>query len=100
MKDVELGPVRLGKEKRMMYGLRFADIGARRFPMAGVILAFGFQLVGAIGHDLAIFCVDSQRQLGLSDEIEGLHTHPVVGERQVADSFAEKNLKPDSAGAS
>ena len=98
MENMQLGAEGLGEEDRVMHRLRFADIGPGGFPVARFVLAFGFQLVGAVGHDLAVFRVDAQRQLRLRDVVESFDAHAVVGEGQVADGFAEENLVTDGAG--
>ena len=66
--------------------------------MPGIVFTLGFKFVGTVGHDLAVLCVDSQRQLRLGDVIEGLHAHAIVGEGQVADGFSKEDLEADGAG--
>ena len=44
--------------------------------------------------------MDAQGQLRLRDVIEGFDAHAVIGEGQIADGFAEKDLVADGAGSS
>ncbi len=98
MEDVQLGPECFGEEKRVVHRFRLADIRAGSFPIARIVLAFGFELVGAVGHDLAVLGMNAQRQLRLRDVIERFHAHAVVGEGQVADRFTEEDFVADHAG--
>ena len=100
MRNVQLRAEGFGEEERVVHGFRLADIRTGGLPITRVVLPLGFELIGAVGHDLAIFGVNTQRQLRLRDVIKGLHAHTVVGEGEIADRFAEEDLEADGAGGS
>src|SRR4029434_2431115 len=77
---------------------RFTDVRAGGFPVPRVVFALGLELVGAVGHDLAVLGVNAQGELRVRSVIETLHAHAVVGEGQVADGLAEEDLVADHAG--
>ena len=62
MENMQLGAEGFGEKERVVHRFRFADIRPGRFPVARFVFVFLLKLVGTVGHDLAIFGMNAQRQ--------------------------------------